>query len=274
MASASATRLSKPAAQINGPAPAGRKPREEIYAPGYLTDAKVRHSIMCALNPDIDTTPAVLGHKDPSKLQINLYHPPFGTAAMPLSLIYSEVNWHSDSEVRSLNRWRQTTFIHYLGPEIQGNQDLEKGFVAETTKVMQYHTVRNNRAKRKMARVPGGVDSWARVTEAFDMRFAKDHRLSGCGDIRASQSRSGNKANKLIRLCSLSRWTRTANIDSATELTTAQPSTIHFVEFGIGKKVSSSYKAESWLIWNSKACAYQDSDKLGDGCDKFASQYF
>ena len=184
LVSASANHISKSAAQIDS-GRARSKPREEIYAPGYLTDEKVRYQIMWALNPDIDTTPAVLGNKDPGKIRIKLYHPPFGTAGKPLSLTYSEVNWDSPSEIQSLNRWRRTTFTHYLGPGFQNSHDLEKESTPEGSEVLE-NRAPTRKSKRTMARVPGGADSWAKVTEAFNMRFS-NHELS-CRDETKPES--------------------------------------------------------------------------------------
>lgn len=92
--------------------------REECWlrGSGYLTDDEIRHGLICSLNPNIDTAPAILGNEDPAKVCIQLYKPPFGTAYEPMSLEYGvEVHWERESSIRNLNRWRAAMFLHYLG---------------------------------------------------------------------------------------------------------------------------------------------------------------
>ena len=179
LGSASATRLSQTPAQLGPASGAQSRPREEIYAPGYTTNEKIRCEIIRALNPDIDVRPAELGHTAPDKLKIRLYHPPFGTAGEPLEFTFREIDWNKPSDIQSVNRWRNVTFRFYLGPDFQ----LNLGLVEESSE----HHVDGRKRVRKMARVEGGADSWAKATQAFNMRFPNQKHLVHDGTRSSTQ---------------------------------------------------------------------------------------
>ena len=169
------------------------KPREEIYAPGYLTHDQIRFGILCSMNPDIDRGAAVVGHVDEAKLSIVLYKPPFGAAGEPLRLKYfTEIHWDRESNIRSLNRWRESIFRHYLGLGLLQASDwhqLEKDFVAEACKARQDQANSRASAKKKFAHGQVGKISWAAIAQDFNARFS-GRKLPGCEEPRPTRKRT------------------------------------------------------------------------------------
>lgn len=123
---------------IEAPREPKAKPKEEIYAPGYVTDDNVRFGVMRMLNPDIDRTPALVGCNEPEKLKIKLFHPPFGSAGEPLCFTYAgEVDWNSKTKIRALNRFRETVFKHHLGLSLLCDETSQgsKGFSSKRPRI-------------------------------------------------------------------------------------------------------------------------------------------
>ncbi len=165
------------------------RPREELCCPGYRTDDEIRHGIICSLNPNVDRAPAVLGNEDPAKACIVLYKPPYASAGEPLSLQYPvEVHWERESSLRSLNRWRATMFLHYMGLELDKASDWH---ALETEFVTKACAVRQEQAGSKLLVGNNGFKpyTWQAIAKDYNACFS-GRKLPGCKEPRPARKRT------------------------------------------------------------------------------------
>ena len=78
------------------------------------SNLNTRRAELRALNPYVDRNPALIRKPDPTKLVIDLRCPP---PRAPIHKVYSQpMNWDSQADVSTLNKWRTSALRYCLGP--------------------------------------------------------------------------------------------------------------------------------------------------------------